>query len=115
MPTLTQSIDRESAQGSATHFLMDHMGNQVVAGQPMLMISALRALWIVPVQLTYLHTGSLGDVGVVAVDGETGQVVGWTPLADMKRACRALRQAHKPEITEQFATFLTSQKETPPS
>ena len=72
-PLLTHRISPVEAQAAATDFLLEHVGNQLVAGQPHLMVSAVRTTWIVPVQLAYIHSGTLGDVGVVAVDEETGR------------------------------------------
>ena len=92
-PTTTRRINAEEARASATDFLLDHMGNQLVTGEPHMMVSAVRAVWIVPVQLSYIHTGILGTVGVVAVDEETGLVVAWTPIPQMKAAGRRLREA----------------------
>ena len=110
MPTLIQRISPDEARAAATDFLLDHVGNQLVAGSPHLMVSAVRTTWIVSVQLTYIHSGPLGDVGVVAVDEETGRVIAWTPIAQMKAAAQALRSAHEPALSEQFYTFIT----TPP-
>jgi hypothetical protein len=75
------------------------------------MVSVVRATWIVPVQLSYIHSGELGQVGVVAIDEETGQVMAWTPLAQMKQASLALRQAHEPELSEQFQAFMATQNQ----
>jgi len=107
-PTLTQRISPEEACAAATDFLLDHVGNQLVAGRPHLMVSAVRSLWIVPVQLAYVHSGTLGEVGVVAVDEETGHVIAWTPIAQMKVASRELREAHEPGLSEQFRTFMAA-------
>jgi hypothetical protein len=102
IPTLTGRISPDEARAAATDFLLDHVGNQVVASQPHLMVSAVWTTWIVPIQLAYVHTDSIGEVGVVAVDEETGQVVAWTPIDQMKAAGRALRLAHEPELSRQF-------------
>jgi len=37
-------------------------------------------------------------VGVVAVDDETGLVVAWTPIAQIKAASRALRATKAPTL-----------------
>ena len=108
---VTQHLSPAEAQAAATEFLLEHVGNQLVAGQPHLMVSVVRATWIVPVQLSYIHSGELGQVGVVAIDEETGQVMAWTPLAQMKQASLALRQAHEPELSEQFQTFMATQNQ----
>lgn len=108
IPTLTHRISPDEACAAATDFLLDHVGNQLVAGWPHLMVSAVRAIWIVPVQLAYVHTGTLGEVGVVAVDEETGRVIAWTPIPHMKAASRELREARGPELFEQFRTFMAA-------
>jgi hypothetical protein len=105
------SISADDARALATDFLLGHVGNQLTAGQPLRMISAVRSTWIVPVQLAYIHSGVLGNVGVVAVDEETGQVVGWTPFAQMKEASCQLREQHEPAFSTQFATMMTSNSE----
>lgn len=113
VPVLTRHTSPDEARASATDFLLDHVGNQLVAGKPHQMVSAVRAIWIVPVQLAYIHTGTLGSVGVVAVDEETGQVVGWTPIAQMKAASRQLRESQEPELSEQFRSFMSAAAREP--
>ncbi len=98
----------EEAQSAATEFLLDHVGNQLLAGQPHLMVSSTEATWVVPVHLAYLHTGPIGSVGVVAVDDETGLVVAWTPIDQMKAASRMLRESKEPYLTQQFQTFIAT-------
>jgi hypothetical protein len=73
------------------------------------MVSALRSAWIVPAQLAYIHTGTLGSVGVVAVDDETGQIIAWTPISDMKAASCQLRESREPELSAQFRAFMDAQ------
>ena len=98
----------EEAQSAATEFLLDHVGNQLLAGQPHLMLSSTEATWVVPVHLAYLHTGPIGSVGVVAIDDETGLVVAWTPIDQMKAASRTLRESKEPYLTQQFQTFIAT-------
>ena len=100
-------ISPEQAQSAATEFLLDHVGTQLIAGQPHSMISPTGATWIVPIHLAYLPIGPIGSVGVVAVDEETGLVVAWTPIAQMKAASRALREDKEPTVTQQFQKFIT--------
>ena len=95
----------EEAQGASTEFLLDHVGNQLLAGQPHLMVSATEATWVVPVHLSYLPTGPIGSVGVVAIDDETGLVVAWTPIDQMKAASRTLRKRKEPYLTQQFSLY----------
>ncbi len=111
-PTLTNQVGPEDACVAATGFLLDRAGNHLMAGEPHLMVSAVRAVWIVPVQLAYLHSGTLGSVGVVAVDEETGQIVAWTPLGEMKAAARRIRTLHEPTLSERFRTAVASSPPT---
>ena len=106
-PRLTNHVSADQAREVVTEFLLDNLGNLLLAGEPHVMISAVRAMWIVPVQLAYIHTGVLGTVGVVAVDEEMGQVVAWTPIAEIKNASRQLRALHEPELTAQFHSVMT--------
>ena len=52
-----------------------------------------------------MYSGPIGSVGVVAIDDETGLVVAWTPLDQIKAASRALRAAKEPSLTQKFQTF----------
>jgi hypothetical protein len=94
------------AQAAATEFLLDHVGNQLIAGRPHLMVSTDGAVWVIPIQLTYIHTGALGIVGVVAIDDETGQVTASTPLTQIKSESRKLREQYEPVVSQRFLTFL---------
>lgn len=98
----------EEAQGVATEFLLDHVGNQLLAGQPHLMVSSTEATWVVPVHLAYLPTGPIDSVGVVVIDDETGLVVAWTPIDQMKAASRTLRESKEPYLTQQFQAFMAT-------
>jgi len=52
----TPHTSAEEAQSATTEFLLDHVGNQLLAGQPHSMLSAT---WIVPIHLAYVHTACL--------------------------------------------------------
>jgi hypothetical protein len=106
-PQPPERISAEEAQAAATDFLLDHAGNQLLAGTPLRMTAALRSVWVVPVHLTYIHTGPIGSVGVIGVDEETGQVIAWTPIQEMKAASRRLREA-QPDVSTTFPSFIAS-------
>ena len=115
MPTLTRNINAEQARGIVTGFILDQLGNQLLAGQPYLMVSAVRAVWVVPVELTYIHTDVIGTVGVVAVDEETGHIIAWTPTDEMKTTGKQLRASREPQISEDFKSFRMPQDDKIPS
>lgn len=115
MPTLTHNIKAEEARGIVTGFILDYLGNQLLAGRPYLMVSAIRAVWVVPVELTYIHTDVIGIVGVVAVDEETGHIIAWTPIDEMKTAGKQLRASREPQVSEEFKSFKMPQEDKIPS
>jgi hypothetical protein len=88
--------------------LLDQVGNQLLVSQPHTILSSTQATWIVPVYLACLHTGPIGSVGVIAVDEETGLVVAWTPVDQMKAAAQVLRAAKEPSLNRQFQTFMAT-------
>lgn len=107
-PQMIRQTSTEDAKAAATEFLLDFVGSQLVVGNPVSMASALRSVWIVPVSLSYIHTGVLGEIGVIAVDEETGEVVAWTPIEQMKTASQKLRTKREPQISEQFQTMMSA-------
>ena len=109
LPAVMPVINRTTAEKAAAvamEFLLDHLGNQLIAGQPLSMVSALHTLWVVPIHLAYTHTGIVGNVGVVAIDDETAHVIAWTPIAQIKAASRALRESLEPQLSQQFQKSL---------
>ena len=74
------------------------------------MVSAARTVWVIPIQLTYIHTGPVGIVGVVAIDDENGQVTAWTPIAQIKMESQKLREQHEPAVSQKFQAFLNEQR-----
>ena len=49
-------------------------------------------LWVVPIVLTHPDHGILGNVGLVAIDAVTGEVVGATPREEVVAAGKRVRQ-----------------------
>jgi hypothetical protein len=59
-------------------------------------------VWIVPMILTSPAYGAIGEVGAVAVNVQTGQVVGGTPREEVFEAIRQLREAKHDAIEAAF-------------
>lgn len=59
-------------------------------------------LWIVPVVLTSPGYGDVGDVGIAAVDGVTGAVVGATGRTEVRAAADALAREKHDELDAAF-------------
>ena len=62
-----------------------------------------RVIWTVPIVLTYPKLGIVGEVGVVAIDAELGNVVGWTPFEEMESTAKKLYEGKKREIEAVFS------------
>jgi len=57
-------------------FLLDKVGTGLLADAPDLVMAGQRLLWRTPVILSLPGHGRLGQVGVVDVDVQTGEVLG---------------------------------------
>ncbi|HID53293.1 MAG TPA: hypothetical protein EYP41_14830 [Anaerolineae bacterium] len=73
------AITEKQAQLIAGEFILDHVGDQVLAGDPWPIHSALGSAWVVPMILTQSAFGPVGVIGVVVIDENTGQVIASTP------------------------------------
>lgn len=98
----TAKIDVEAAKRLANRFILENLPDRFCAGAPRFLQFPLRSVWIVPVMLSYPRIGPVGQTGIAAVDTETGSVVGWMPLDEMKSAAEAIYAKRKSEIEAPF-------------
>lgn len=96
-------LDAEEAMRAANRFIVEHLPDRFSAGLPKLVQFPLQSLWLVPVHLTYPGIGVVGEVGMVAVDGERPIVVGWTPPEEMEALARQLYEEKRNEIEIAFS------------
>jgi hypothetical protein len=96
-------IDAEAAKRLTNRFILENLPDRFCAGTPRFLQFALRSVWIVPVVLSYPRIGPVGQAGMAAVDTETGSVVGWTPLDEMKKAADAIYEQKKAAIEAAFS------------
>jgi hypothetical protein len=68
----TINIGAKTARRQATTWLVSEVGNMLVGGPPQLVIGQ-RTVWRVPVMLTSSRVGTVGQVGIVEIDTESGQ------------------------------------------
>jgi hypothetical protein len=59
-------------------------------------------MWIVPVLLTSAGYGIVGDVGMIAVDAFTSEVVGATPRAEVLAAGARLAKEKRGDLDAAF-------------
>ncbi len=96
-------LDAREAMITANRFIVEHLPDRFSAGLPKLVQFPLQPLWLVPVHLTYPGVGVVGEVGMVAVDGERPLVVGWTPPEEMEALARQLYEEKRNEIEIAFS------------
>ncbi len=98
MAIVVKTIPSQVAQTRAQEFLRENELVRFTVGAPRRMVSALRSVWTVPVELRYPNYGLVGEVGVIAVDEETGSIVAWTPRQEMLTTAAELYSDHEQEI-----------------
>lgn len=72
--TAQVNIADYTAQRRVNKLLLDQVGNLLYGERPSL-AAGRRLLWRVPVWLTLPTTGPLGQVGVLDVDAQTGEIL----------------------------------------
>jgi hypothetical protein len=71
--TATVNVTAFSARQKVTGFVADEISTNMHAGEPKLVVSE-RIVWRVPIILSMPPTGDRGEVGMIDVDVETGQL-----------------------------------------
>ena len=70
----TLNISAEEARLHVNRQVIPHLGTGLVACTPQLSITDNWATWFVPIQLSLSQLGNLGEVGVIRVDAQSGQI-----------------------------------------
>jgi len=97
-----EKIDLKTAVKVANKFVLENMRDRFSAGTPKKVMFPTREVWIVSVVLAYPKKGIIGEVGAIAVDGETGEIVGWTPIEEMEEMAKDLYEGRKKELEIAF-------------
>lgn len=98
MAAILKTISSQVAQARAAEFLHENELIRFNVGVPRRLVSALRSVWSVPVELRYPSYGLVGEVGVIAIDEEVGSVVAWTPRQEMLTNAGDLHYEYQAEI-----------------
>jgi hypothetical protein len=75
--------------GKANSAILSNYGDGFVAGTPQKVELLSKSLWITPIVMAN-STRLLGEVGVVAVDGESLEILGITEPMDIEKKIRLL-------------------------
>lgn len=102
-PPAVTKINEDDAITETNGFLLEHFPDRFCAGVPRLVSFPARTVWAVPILLSYPAIGPVGEVGMVAVDTETGNVVGWTPISEVMKAADQIYSEKKEEIEAAFS------------
>src|SRR5205823_283497 len=93
-----RGLDAEAAQVAVHEYCLLHYGTSYVGGTPRRLSLPEVEVWIVPVVLTSPGYGAVGEVGIVAVDIMSGNVVGATPRLEVRTAGTHLAQEKRHEL-----------------
>jgi hypothetical protein len=77
---------RDGVRTAANGHCLTHYGDAYVGGTPHMLSLPAGPVWVVPVALTSAGYGSVGEVGVVAVDAKTWEVLDATPPDEVRAA-----------------------------
>jgi hypothetical protein len=93
----TIAVDAATAQRKVTGWLVSEVGNLLLGSTPSLVIND-HSVWRVPVLLTSPERGVVGQVGIVNVDAQTGDVLTNSQLSQelIERAHQLARSAPAP-------------------
>ena len=97
-----RALDAEKAQIAANAHCLMQYATGYSAGIPYRLSLARRQRWVVPVLLASPGYGVVGAVGVVAVDAQSGRVVGGTPKSEVVAAGERLTEGKRDDLEAAF-------------
>jgi hypothetical protein len=103
-----RGIGAEKAQIISNEYCLLNYGTSYVGGIPYRLSLPDGELWIVPVVLTSPGYGIVGEVGMLAVQSATGEVVGATPRDDARAAGTELAREKHHDLDAAFLRARTT-------
>ncbi len=88
------------AEAAANLFLSDHMPDRYCAGNAR--YNNLAQVWRVPIVMSYLHIGEIGEVGEITVSEFSGKIISHTPFDEMRIKGRSLYEQNREAIEAAF-------------
>jgi hypothetical protein len=88
-----KAISADRAMLAANKFILFKYPNMFTGGLPHRLSLQTSEIWIVPLVLTHPDHGIVGEIGSVAVDLHTNEILGYTPRAEAVAAAQHLREA----------------------
>jgi hypothetical protein len=96
--TVNSRVTALQAQALANDFLSDSLPDRFTAN----LAEWIDDKWRISIILTYPHIGSLGEVGELRMDAETGTILSHTPLDRIKQIGLELYTANQDAIESSF-------------
>lgn len=100
---IKEIIALKDAIAIANRFILDNLPDRFCAGIPKRVVFLNKVVWTVPITLSYPSVGKIGEVGIVAIDGEIGEVIGWTPFDEVTSVAKKIYEEKKTEIEAAFS------------
>ena len=97
-----RTTELEGEQTAANGFIVRHYPIGCLGGAPRWLSLSSADLWIFPVLLTSPGYGVVGEVGLVAIDARTGQVLAGTPRDEVRAAIQRLKQEKHGDLEAAF-------------
>ncbi len=98
----TAHREKEAALEAANGYIVRHYPFGCLGGTPQRLVGASGELWIIPVVLTSPGYGAVGEVGLIAVDAGTFEVVNGTQRQEVAQAIKRLKEAKRDELEAAF-------------
>ena len=96
--TVNSRVTALQAQALANDFLSNSLPDRFTAN----LAEWIDDKWRISIILTYPHIGSLGEVGDLQVEAETGKILSHTPLDRIKQIGMELYTANQDAIESTF-------------
>ena len=87
---------------AANAYIVSHYPFGCLGGTPRRLVLENLHLWIVPIFLTSPGVGPVGEVGVIAVDDLTTQVIGGTERQEVAEAICGLKERKRDDLEAAF-------------
>ena len=88
-----KAISADNAMLAANKFILFQYPTMFTGGLPHRLPLPTAKLWIVPLVLTHPEHGIVGEIGSIAVDLHTSEILGHTPRAEAVAAALHLKEA----------------------
>ena len=94
--------ETRAVQVAANTYIVRYYPIGCLGGRPRRRAGAREDYWIVPIVLTSPGHGAVGEVGFVAIDARTHEVVGSTQRRAVGQAVRDLKESKRDELDAAF-------------